>query len=153
MDSMEEIGVIKTIRGEQAEIEIDPSNLCGTCANKEICQLGESSVKRYLWARNPVGAGVGDLVQVEVEPGKAVLSAFLIFIFPLIALIAGYLLLRPAGEGLGILGAFGGFGAGLLLVRAVDRLYAGRKEFQPAVTKVLEHCPIPAVPQGKLPEN
>ena len=140
---MEEIGVVKEIRGPQVQIEVDPSNMCGTCANKEVCQLGESTVKRYLWARNFVGAKIGDLVQVEVEPGKAVFSAFMIFIFPLITLLGGYLLARPAGEGWGVLGAFAGFGIGLLLMRVVDRSFGRRHNFQPFVTRILEHCPLP----------
>ncbi len=135
---MEEIGVVKEVRGGQAQIEIDPSNMCGTCVNKEACQLGESAVKRYLWAQNHAGARVGDLVQVELEEGKAVFSAFMIFILPVITLIGGYLLSRPFGEGWGIVGAFVGLGAGLLIVRFMDVFFGRQHNFQPLVTRILE---------------
>jgi len=140
---MEEIGVVTEVRNGEVQIEIDPSNMCGACAMKEACQLGNDSVKRHLWARNLAGAQIGDLVQIKLEEGKAVFSAFMIFIVPLIALAVGYLLARPFGEGWGVFGAFAGIGFGLLLVRLIDKYFGRKHNFQPFVIRVLEHCPLP----------
>ena len=47
---------------------------------------------RRMLVRNPIGAEAGDTVTVETESSHLLLTAFVLYILPLIAFAAGYLL-------------------------------------------------------------
>lgn len=141
---MEETGIVTRVSPGGAEVEIDPSNACGQCQSKSVCHLDENGVKRTLKVQSGVRVGVGDLVRVEMDPGRAVFSAFLIFIFPLFCLGIGYFLGSRVSEGWGIVAAFLGLGGGFLLLRFIDVRVGTKGSFQPRITRVLEQCPYPS---------
>jgi len=140
---MEEIGLIKKVDKNQVEVEIDPSNSCGSCANKSVCHLDDNGTKRILIANTNITVETGDLVQVEVKAGNAIFSAFIVFIFPLLFLGAGYIYGSLFGQGWGIFASFLGLGIGLLFVHKIDKWFGKKKSFQPFVSKLLQKCPLP----------
>jgi|Deesub1362B_J571_1020462.scaffolds.fasta_scaffold13028_1 positive regulator of sigma E activity len=142
---MEEIGVVKKLISDLAEIEIDASNMCGTCANKSACHLVEGGEKRRLVVRNTAGAQVGDLVRVELEPRQAIFSAFMIFIFPVLLLGAGYFVGATFSEGWGVIGAVAGLILGFGITRLVDSVIKRKDRFQPYISEILETCPQPEI--------
>ncbi len=138
---MEDIGVVKNISGLQIEVEIDPGNACGNCVNKSVCHLDEDRAKRTLYAGSEIEVKPGDTVQIKIEAGNVMFSAFLIFIFPLICLGIGYIIGAGYSQSWGIFASFLGLGSGFLLVRFVDLRIGGRKSFQPRITKILDDNP------------
>jgi sigma-E factor negative regulatory protein RseC len=138
---MEDIGQVKNIEKKQIEVEIDPGDLCGSCANKAACQIEGESGKRTMFVQSEMDVKEGDMVQINVPEGSAVFSAFLVFIVPLIFLGAGYFVGAEWGQGWGILSAFLGLGFGLLVVRLVDRWIGAKASFQPHITKILDEGP------------
>ena len=143
---MEELGIVKQVLDQKVEVEIDPSNACGNCANKSACHLDEYGTKRTLVANSLLEVHTGDWVQVEVKSANAIFSAFLIFIFPIICLGSGFLVGSQFGQKWGILASLIGFILGLLIVHQLDKWIGRKKSFQPRITKIVQQCTPPDQP-------
>lgn len=112
---MKEQGKIIKRDGNQAVIEIEQGEQCKHC---NACHMfGESKMR--LTAYNGIDAQVGEHVIVYVQPGFVLKSSFLIFIFPLLAMFAGYFVgqwfTQNSNELSGIIGAFSGLILALLI--------------------------------------
>ncbi|MBC7188582.1 MAG: SoxR reducing system RseC family protein [Calditrichaeota bacterium] len=124
---MRECGQVVAVAGEFAQVKVVRGDKCGEC---RVCQaLGEGS--GLMEARNTIGAAVGDMVEVEVSPKVVVGHSFLVFIFPLVLFLVGYVLGRLTpwprfinAEARGIIAAFVSLGVSFLLIRAYDRRFA-----------------------------
>jgi sigma-E factor negative regulatory protein RseC len=100
--------------------------------------------KREVPALNQVGAREGDRVLMAL-PRKAVLGAgFLVYIAPIIALIAGAVLGRTLAPAWGWDGQTGAVIAGLaflvicwLILRRVSRLLGRRRDFSVRIVRVI----------------
>ncbi len=124
---MRECGQVVAIEGRRVQVKVVRGDKCGEC---RVCHaFGEGT--GLIEAENAIGAGVGDLVEVEVNPKAVVGHSFLLFVFPLLLFLAGYVLGRAlpwpqviGAEGRGIVVAFLLLGFGFVLVRSYDRHYA-----------------------------
>ena len=106
---MRHFGKIVEINGDVAEIQIAKSKECAGCT---ACDMWDTKGPVYIPAKNTVQGKVGDLVEVEIAPAQVLGSSLLVFLFPILALMAGYWLgsrlapqLQMGGESAGILGA------------------------------------------------
>lgn len=135
---MEDIGVVKSISGKEIEVEIDSNNACGKCANRSACIPDEDGSKRTLLARSDIEVNPGDSVQINIEAGNVMFSAFLIFIFPLICLGFGYIIGIRYSLSWAIYGSFIGLGSGFLLVWLIDLKIGNKKSFFPIITKIVD---------------
>lgn len=80
-------GIVKKLHTNTAEVEIHRSAACGeSCAACGLCP-GKTAV---VAAANEIRAAVGDSVMIDMSDKKVLGAAFLVYIVPLIALIAGY---------------------------------------------------------------
>lgn len=79
------IGVVESLKGQNAVVNLTRSTACGDCG---ACQMGKENLDRQVEALNLVGAKVGDFVTMEMEDGKVLKAAFLVYIIPLIVLVA-----------------------------------------------------------------
>lgn len=85
---MKESGkVLRKIDGGLAEVEVLAGSSCAACG---ICSFARSGI-RSMEVKNDIGASVGDAVEIEVPEGKVILSSLMIFIFPVFAFFAGYI--------------------------------------------------------------
>lgn len=116
-----------------AEISLMRQLECGlSCKSCEGCPQKPTDEILAL-AENTVGAGPGDVVEVESNSGSAIGIAALVYLVPCVFLALGYLLgaWLDFGEGLCVLmaflGLFLGFVPALLLNRAIVR--RGKPEF------------------------
>jgi len=116
-----------------AEISLMRQLECGlSCKSCEGCPQKPTDEILAL-AENTVGAGPGDVVEVESNSGSAIGIAALVYLVPCVFLALGYLLgaWLDFGEGLCVLmaflGLFLGFVPALLLNRAIVR--SGKPEF------------------------
>lgn len=80
-------GRVVRIDGEFAEVAIPRSERCKSCG---ICPFsgGDSVLLRI---RMDVPVKVGDRVKIRTEDRYVILSAFILYIVPVIALLVGYL--------------------------------------------------------------
>jgi len=81
-----EEGVIVGIEGERARVRIERSDACSRC---RVCvPMGDGLM--VIEAKNTRGAVVGERVSIEVDESRHLRAAFMVYILPLIGLIAGY---------------------------------------------------------------
>ena len=85
---MLQTGIVQALQCDgRATIEIARSTACGeNCASCGLC----SNKTILVSAVNDVGAAVGDTVEIDMADRKVLGAAFLVYIVPLIVLIAGY---------------------------------------------------------------
>ena len=84
---MVQTGLIKKLHGNIADVEIHRSTACGdNCASCGLCNGRTTIVK----AANAAGAAEGDTVVIDMADKKVLGAAFLVYIVPLVLLVAGY---------------------------------------------------------------
>jgi len=133
-----EQGVVVSTSGLMAEVQFTKGPQCEGChacdgfrSNKDLGSL---------LARNAVGARPGDRVEVEIAPSVLLTSAFLVFIFPLVGMVLGYVVattLLGASQSLGVLAAFVGLAAALVSLRLYDRAFASKKNATPVIVRTV----------------
>ncbi|MGD8627681.1 MAG: SoxR reducing system RseC family protein [bacterium] len=91
---MKNIGRVVNLRDGLAEIAVGRHSECKRCG---ACLASLDPKQRTLLAANDRGAGIGNTVEIEVPPARAIGAAFLLFIAPLLmGLGAAYLGYRVA---------------------------------------------------------
>ena len=92
---MREIGLLTEIKGNIAVVSVDKKGECAGCG---LCLFKENAQKAEFYAKNPVGAKVGDKVIVERAENGRFLGALLAFFVPLLliglAVLIDYLFIK-----------------------------------------------------------
>lgn len=125
---------VKTIRNE----------VCDSCSSRGACHTMGGGREMEVAVTNPIEAGVGDRVVLKLETGPFLKATFLIYMFPILMLVAG----AAAGEWISrsfgidsplasaLLGV-GALAAGLVFMRARANRLAQRVEYRPRITRVV----------------
>lgn len=112
-------GRVVKIDGKFVEVAIPRSERCKSCG---ICPFGkDDTVLLRIQMNTPVK--VGDKVKVKTEDKYVILSAFILYIVPVIALLGGYLLggLFFSSEVFKIIFGFSFMGISFLINRIIDK--------------------------------
>jgi len=123
---MRETGKVVSTNNDRAEVEVAAKGECEHCTAHGICNWTGTSVRKVLTV-NKVGAGVGDMVELETVEGSGAKTNLLVFGIPVALMFAGVLIgglvLRKdmwsgilAGVGLAL-----GFGIVKIVDMAVNR--------------------------------
>lgn len=134
---MDEIGIVKEIRGAFAIVSVARKSACSEC--RAGCHLTESGAE--IEAVNAIHAGVGQKVRVVMKPYTYLKGSLLVYGLPALALILGAVVGKELLGGLfknadpDILSAISGFGAFILSFLFV-KVWSARTE------KKIEHKPV-----------
>ncbi len=119
----EEEGIVVKVEGNLARVKVMKTSDCATCAVADSCPFTQLKRDWLVWAKNDLGAREGDRVKISIAPARYLLIAFLIFIFPVGALLLTYLVAKWLGatESLSVtIGVTFAFLA-YFIVRGIDR--------------------------------
>ncbi|OGD78247.1 MAG: hypothetical protein A2Y64_05980 [Candidatus Coatesbacteria bacterium RBG_13_66_14] len=106
--------VTRRLDGGRVEVEVVPGADCGEC---KICAGLAGDRPNTLVAGDPVGVDEGDCVRIEIEPKRMVGLSALVFLFPVLAFVAGYILTALfVGQGTAGQTALGVAGGAVFLV-------------------------------------
>ena len=84
---MEQIGIVTKTNNGIATVQIKRSTTCGEkCSSCSGCSV----TSQTSLVNNQIGATIGATVKFELDDRKVLLAAFIVYIVPLISLIAGY---------------------------------------------------------------
>jgi len=140
---VEEIGIVLENKGEEALVRITRHSLCSRCSNR--CQLAgntHESTEMQISVKNPIGAGKGDRVRIEMGEQSLVIASLIIYLIPLIGLIAGYFaginLFPAAGEVAGIVAALLFLALSFFLVNRIDKLLGKKQKYQPVIKAIVK---------------
>lgn len=116
---LREEGIVVALEGAYALVANHRKSACGRCHAEASCgalsgDLGKKSVS--IRAHNPVHAEVGQKVLLEMEAGQFLRDSFLVYVFPIVAMLLVGLLVQSwthawAGESSETFGALAGLGA------------------------------------------
>jgi len=135
-------GVVRAIQGRMALVVTRMEPECESCKAKEACStFGGGGANAEITARNTAGAEVGDIVTISMAGSSLVKVSFLVYMLPILALIAGIVLghwlsmVIPVNENIlvGVLGLFGFSGTFVWLKKKGDSL-SNRPGFVPEIT-------------------
>jgi sigma-E factor negative regulatory protein RseC len=136
---MRETGVVISRQGDLVQVQMTKGERCGEC---NICHvLGPGHM--VIEADNGIDAKIGDVVDVEIEPQKVLTYSFLLFVFPILMMIAGYYAGRfisdrfgGSGDLFAILSSFCGLLLSLVFLRMCDRRIRKRGKSSARVMRV-----------------
>lgn len=108
-------GVVLSVEGDLATVEIRQTDGCFSCGIRESCAIFSNSIKT-ITANNQIGAKVGDVVELSMDLSIFLRAGFIVFILPLILMFAFYsITAKFIGDGLSILSGFIGLIIGIVL--------------------------------------
>ena len=138
--------VIKKEDG-QSLVQIVRTSACSHCDEK--CMLAEDShevEEMEVLVNDPIGAEVGSMVELEMGAKPILFSALVVYLLPLVAIVAGYFagsswlnIFIKNPETAGIVGSITSFFLSFLLLRAFDKKAGSKSHFHPEITKVVTH--------------
>lgn len=144
---MIEKGQIINTNDSMATVRIRRHSLCSKCTNKcGLARQGSHEVDEIeVEVDNEIGARVGNQVKIEMGEQSLVLSSLIVYLFPLLALIAGYFIaayfasyfavLSP--EIAGIIGSFVLTVISFVILRYANRFFGRHRDFQPHITDII----------------
>lgn len=132
---MLQTGIVKELRGKTADVAITRSSACGdSCASCGLCP-GQTA---RVFAVNDLGAKAGDTVIIDMTDRKILGAAFLVYIVPIIMLIAGYFISYAifGSEGLSILTGFIFLAVTFIVLMRIDR--GLKRKYTPRIIEIKE---------------
>lgn len=131
---MRQTGIVKEVRQSTAIVEIKRSSACGeNCASCGLCQNKTMTAE----AKNLINAKIGDTVIVETADKKVMNAAFLVYILPLIVMLAGYFIGALKSETVGIITAFLFLAAAFAAVILTDK--KRRQKYLPQIIIIVKN--------------
>jgi sigma-E factor negative regulatory protein RseC len=90
---MEELGVVTELKANGlASVRPARSEACGSCSCEGACQVLGGGGERKITAINRAGATVGDQVLLSIASGSFLKVSFVVYLLPILALVAGAIL-------------------------------------------------------------
>ncbi len=123
-----ETGTVIDVTNGKAVVQVQIGEHCAGCAAHRPCTAMGSGF-RQIEADNRLGAAVGDRVQVDCPSQSRIASAFVLFLFPIVLALVGYLIgysLRST-EGGGIVGTFLGLIVAFAVIWRMNPILAKRQ--------------------------
>lgn len=140
-------GVVIATDGRRAEVSTWRVGACAGCSEAGACGITEiERCEEIVTVRNAVGAGPGDLVELDLPGDAALRLSLLVWLVPAAGLVLGAL----AGAWLGarwpgadgdlatLLGALVGTVLAWVLLRRIDRTAGDDPRLTPFITRVRE---------------
>ncbi len=83
-------GIVKSVNGEFAVVEVMRTSACVGCSKQEGCIACKKKIQTT--AYNPCGAKEGERVTLETSSATVLLYAVLVFVLPLVLTIATFII-------------------------------------------------------------
>jgi len=121
--------VTKAFENGLAEVLVERGTACGDCASCEVCRYA-NEIRTY--AKNTIGAKIGERVIIKTKSSDIIGAAFILYIIPLIVMIASYLISAQTGapESRSIGVCFAAFGVCVAIVTLYQRKQAKKKQIE-----------------------
>ena len=146
--AMNEEGTVTEASGEVARVKVRRSEACSGCGSQGVCHSLGGDVDMEVEAMNTAGGAVGDRVLLALPSSSVVKMAFLVYMIPVICLVAGAVAGSRLASSLSLnseLTALGlaalGFAVAFLVVRKIGQAMGKKREYRPEIVKVLLRAP------------
>ncbi|MGC9337407.1 MAG: SoxR reducing system RseC family protein [Candidatus Cloacimonadia bacterium] len=139
MNDEKDYGKVVDVSDDIALVEVEKSGQCNGCKLASLC-FHHGKQKTFFEVRNTLDTKKGDIVELLIEPQIRVLSAFLVYILPIVAMIFAYLLcslLIGVSENWSILVSLCAIPLSLLALRAIDKSFSKRRIGIPKMVRII----------------
>ena len=92
----EETGTVKKVENNTAWVRKERSSACESCSARHHCVALEGGRIIEIEAINDIGARVGDLVELNLEPSSVFTLSFLLYLVPALSLVIGAIIGQQA---------------------------------------------------------
>lgn len=141
MAGIVERGIVRKASGGVVDVRVSGGAACASCG--ACCHVDKDGVT-IEGALDPLGARVGDEVDVEIPEGADTRAGIIVFVAPAVGLLAGYVGGFLAARTLGItpdvggaVGAVAAVVAALLVLRARGREALSDERYRPRVRAII----------------
>ena len=131
-----------------AWVRIVRTGACESCSSRHSCNVGKGGSTDEVEAVNLVKARIGDRIQVTMETGSLMKATFLLYLFPVLCMIAGgvfghgiSLSLDIQGSVLSVLLSLVFLAAAMIFVRAKGRRMGMKSVYRPRILRIIGHEP------------
>ncbi len=135
-----ENGIVTKIDADTAWVKTVRRSACEGCGSKDSC---EAAKEGEVTAVNLAGAHPGDAVTVGFESGSLIKISMLLYLFPVICMIAGAILGAHLAPGYGMeessaaaLFSFGAFFVSFVCIRLASGRISGDAKYQAKVIRI-----------------
>lgn len=129
-----------------AQVVVDRGDACNNCEASRFCHAIADCSKIKTRVINQADASLGDLVTIELNSKTVIKSAFVLYLVPVIGLLAGAITGNILSEslaidhpGLTIILAFAGLATGLTITAIYSRWISSLGNLTPVVTRIVRH--------------
>ncbi len=147
-----ERGVVEKLVQNKAVIKIQKSPGCDTCEARGSCHA-EGDKAMLVEVENDLHAKEGDSVEVSMPTQSVAKMALVVYLGPVVALIAGAFVGDALGKSLQfdspmapVLGGLVLLAASLLALKGFDRFARSRPQYHPRMTRIVATGPAAASP-------
>ena len=147
-----EEGVVIKTDLKNAWIKTTKTSACKSCSSRGACNTMGGGKEMEVEAMNTAGAQIGDRVVIGFETGPLLKVSFLLYIFPILALIIGavighngapYVSLDPSAASI-VSGFFLVF-LSVLFIRRKGKQLATQNQYRPKVIRILSTGQLPTL--------
>ena len=134
---IEERGTVVAAAPGRARVRTERSGACDGCAARGACSHLGGGREAEVWALDPVGVAEGDRVVIAVPESTVVRASVVVYLVPVLALVAGAALGSHLGPRYGFSADLAAAGLGLAAMGAAllaSRLFA-RPGDQPRIVR------------------
>ena len=135
---MKQVGRVVEVRDGTAYVLVRRASACGeNCAH---CKGGCAPTNLRANAANTAGAAVGDMVTIETADGAVLRSAALVYVMPLVVMLACYLIADALAHitAVSIIVSIIGLAGSFFILRAVDKRMAPKPEITAVIGRETE---------------
>lgn len=132
-----------------AWVKTTRSSACESCSSRHACQGevgGGDDMEMEVEAINTVAARVGDRILLNIKTASLLKATFLLYVFPILAMIAGAMLGQSVAEmrgsdpsAMAALFGFLFFGLAFIVIRVTGRKLSKDSDYKPEIIKIRGH--------------
>jgi len=126
-----------------AWVKTTRSSACAGCSSRDACHAEGGGKEMEVEAINTARARVGDRIVLNIKTSSLLKATFLLYVFPILAMIAGALLGQTVAgmrgsdpSGLSALFGFLFFGLAFITIRIVGRFLSKDASYKPEIIKI-----------------
>ena len=148
-----EEGIVTRTTGDTAFIRTRRTTACEGCSERHACHSMGNIKEIEIEVANPLGATAGDLVVVAFKTSQLVFLSFMLYVFPIIAMVIGAIFGNSIAGNFGsdpsIFAAIFGFlffGLAMAAIKLKDAQARKTGKYQPVIVQIKKKGP-PTAPE------
>ncbi len=135
-----ETGTVKIVKDDMVLVEVETGSGCGSCHAKGSCMMESNGRTRSLWIKKSLDLVPGERVSFGIEEKGVVMASFLLYMFPVVLLVAGMIIGNAGHDFLGMKEETASISAGILgiavaflIIRLITPFLKKKRSFEPVL--------------------